>query len=81
MAELKAFKNCHIKRNTLYNIVYFECLNYLNCILYRWTYKPFGLNISELSDFSESEDEDPEARRSRIERSASRGSENHIGID
>ena len=53
----------------------------MNCILYRWTYKPFGLNISELSDFSESEDEDPEARRSRIERSAPRGSENHIGID
>ena len=34
----------------------------------RWTYKPFGLDISELSDCTESEDDDPEARKKRIER-------------
>ena len=35
--------------------------------LSRWSYKPFGLNISELSDFS-SEDEDTESRQQRIEK-------------
>ena len=34
----------------------------------RWTYKPFGLDISELSDCTESEDDDPDARKKRIER-------------
>lgn len=34
----------------------------------RWTYKPFGLNISELSDCTESEDDDPDARKKRIEK-------------
>jgi len=38
--------------------------------LARWSYKPFGLNISELSDFS-SEDEDTESRQQRIENLAS----------
>ena len=32
----------------------------------KWTYKPFNLNISEISDL-ESEDEDPEERQRRIE--------------
>ena len=31
-----------------------------------WTYKPFNLNISEISDL-ESEEEDPEERNRRIE--------------
>jgi len=34
-----------------------------------WTYKPFNLNISEISDL-ESEDEDPEERNRRIEKLA-----------
>ena len=44
------------------------CIHISNLCIFRTSYKSFDVYISDLSDFTESEDEDQDARRKRIER-------------